>query len=164
MLDRLRPGSLAHARLNESIGDLVDAWAERHRGVAWLLNIEEDIDGAGEEAALTVYRMVQEGLVNALRHARAESVEVSLSLRDGDLVVSIRDDGAGLPANFHMGFGLLGMGERVRRLGGRLAVRNGAEGGTLIEATIPWSRPQSPQADSSVDERDVPLFTAVAHA
>jgi two-component system sensor histidine kinase UhpB len=164
MLDRLRPGSLAHARLSESIGDLVDAWAERHRGVAWLLNIEEEIDGAGEEAALTVYRMVQEGLVNALRHAEAESVEVSLTLRDGDLVVQIRDDGAGLPENFHMGFGLLGMGERVRRLGGRLSVRNGPEGGTLIEATIPWSRPPASREESSARERDLPLFGVVAHA
>jgi len=164
MLDRLRPGSLAHARLSESIGDLVDAWAERHRGINWLLNIEEEIDGAGEEAALTVYRMVQEGLVNALRHAKAETVEVSLAFRAGDLVVSIRDDGAGLPANFHMGFGLLGMGERVRRLGGRLSVANGAEGGTVIEATIPWARPQTRQEELFIRDRDVPRFTAVAHA
>jgi two-component system sensor histidine kinase UhpB len=164
MLDRLRPGSLAHARLSESIGDLVDAWAERHRGINWLLNIEEEIDGAGEEAALTVYRMVQEGLVNALRHAKAETVEVSLAFRAGELLVSIRDDGAGLPANFHMGFGLLGMGERVRRLGGRLSVANGAEGGTVIEATIPWARPQTRQEELSIRDRDVPRFTAVAHA
>jgi two-component system sensor histidine kinase UhpB len=163
MLDRLRPGSLAHARLSESIGDLVDAWAERHRGVTWLLNIEEEIDGAGEEAALTVYRMVQEGLVNALRHAKAESVEVALALRDGDLVVAIRDDGAGLPENFHMGFGLLGMSERVRRLGGRLSVANGAEGGTVIEAVIPWSR-QGARPEMSPMPDDVPLFAAVAHA
>ena len=136
-LDRLRPGSLAHARLSESIGDLVDAWAERHRGVTWLLTIEEEIDGAGEEAALTVYRMVHEGLVNALRHAAAETVEVTLAFRDDDLVVSIRDDGAGLPKNFHMGFGLLGMSERVRRLGGKLSVVNGAESGTLMMVSGP---------------------------
>ncbi|WP_395016648.1 histidine kinase [Dongia sp.] len=158
MLDRLRPGSLAHARLSESIGDLIDAWAERHRGVTWLLNIEEEIDGAGEEATLTVYRMVQEGLVNALRHARAETVEVSLALQAGDLIVSIRDDGAGLPADFRMGFGLLGMGERVRRLGGNLSVGNGADGGTLIEAVIPWL---APPADAQ--QRGTPAF-AVAHA
>jgi two-component system sensor histidine kinase UhpB len=164
MLDRLRPGSLAHARLSESIGDLVDTWAERHRGVAWLLNIEEEIDCAGEEAALTVYRMVQEGLVNALRHARAESVEVSLALRAGNLVVSIRDDGAGLPENFQMGFGLLGMSERVRRLGGRLSVGNGAAAGTVIEAIIPWPRPPAGLEEPAVHERRVPLFAAVAHA
>jgi len=163
MLDRLRPGSLAHARLSESIGDLVDAWAERHRGMTWLLNIEEEIDGAGEEAALTVYRMVQEGLVNALRHAKAETVEVSLAFRDGDLIVAIRDDGAGLPANFHMGFGLLGMGERVRRLGGKLTVANSAEGGTLIEATIPWRISRSIASGASTSE--TPIMGAVlAHA
>jgi len=142
----------------------MDAWAERHRGITWLLNIEEEIDGAGEEAALTVYRMVQEGLVNALRHANAESVEVSLALRDGNLVVTIRDDGAGLPENFHMGFGLLGMSERVRRLGGRLSVANVAEGGVVIEATIPWSCPRARQDDSSVGDRAVPLFAVVSHA
>jgi two-component system sensor histidine kinase UhpB len=165
MLDRLRPGSLAHARLSESIGDLVDAWAERHRGVAWLLTIEEEIDGAGEEATLTVYRMVQEGLVNALRHAKAETVEVSLALRDGTLAVSIRDDGAGLPKNFHMGFGLLGMGERVRRLGGRLSVANGAESGTMIEARIPWPRQPAVEAEASARGSEWPIIGAVlAHA
>jgi two-component system sensor histidine kinase UhpB len=161
MLDRLRPGSLAHARLSESIGDLVDAWAERHRGVNWVLTIEEEIDGAGEEAALTVYRMVQEGLVNTLRHATAETVEVSLAFRDNDLVVAIRDDGAGLPANFHMGFGLLGMSERVRRLNGRLSVTNGAESGTVIEATIPWPSRPAPQAAQTSSQRDMPVFGAV---
>ncbi len=164
MLDRLRPGSLAHARLSESIGDLVDAWAERHRGITWLLTIEEEIDGAGEEAALTVYRMVQEGLVNALRHAAAQTVEVTLAFRDGDLVVSIRDDGAGLPQNFHMGFGLLGMSERVRRLGGKLTVSNGTESGTVIEATIPWRKAPMPEPESVSIEREAPGFAAVAHA
>jgi two-component system, NarL family, sensor histidine kinase UhpB len=164
MLDRLRPGSLAHARLSESIGDLVDGWAERHRGIAWLLNIEEEIDGASEEAALTVYRMVQEGLVNALRHAKAETVEVSLALRNGDLTVSIRDDGNGLPANFHMGFGLLGMSERVRRLDGHLSVANGTESGTVIEATIPWPSRRAAQAAPVPSSPDLPAFGAVAHA
>jgi two-component system, NarL family, sensor histidine kinase UhpB len=164
MLDRLRPGSLAHARLSESIGDLVDGWAERHRGVTWLLNIEEEIDGAGEEAALTVYRMVQEGLVNALRHARAETVEVSLGLRDGALVVSIRDDGRGLPANFHMGFGLLGMSERVRRLDGRLSVENGSEAGVVIEAVIPWPNRRAAGAAPASSAQETPIFGAVAHA
>jgi two-component system sensor histidine kinase UhpB len=162
MLDRLRPGSLAHARLSESIGDLVDAWAERHRGVNWLLTIEEEIDGAGEEAALTVYRMVQEGLVNALRHAAAETVEVSLAFRDDGLVVAVRDDGAGLPANFHMGFGLLGMSERVRRLNGRLSVTNGAESGTVIEATIPWPSHRAEQTEAASQQRDMPIFGVVA--
>jgi len=164
MLDRLRPGSLAHARLSESIGDLVDAWAERHRGVTWLLTIEEEIDGAGEEAALTVYRMVQEGLVNALRHAGAETVEVSLAFRGDDLVVSIRDDGLGLPAGFHMGFGLLGMSERVRRLGGRLSVANGAESGTVIEATIPWPSHRAAPAQPIASQHDMSTFAAVVHA
>jgi two-component system sensor histidine kinase UhpB len=164
MLDRLRPGSLAHARLSESIGDLVDGWAERHRGVNWLLTIEEEIDGAGEEAALTVYRMVQEGLVNALRHAGAETVEVSLAFHDNDLVIAIRDDGAGLPANFHMGFGLLGMSERVRRLNGRLAVTNGADSGTVIEAAIPWPSHRTQQTESISQQRDLPTFGAVVHA
>jgi two-component system sensor histidine kinase UhpB len=163
LLDRLRPGSLAHARLSESIGDLVDSWAERHRGVTWLLNVEDEIDGVGEEAALTVYRMVQEGLVNALRHARAETVEVSLALKDGALSIAIRDDGIGLPGGFHMGFGLLGMSERVRRLGGRLSVANGAEAGTVIEATIPWQRPRAADISSTDSELAIP-GAMLAHA
>jgi two-component system sensor histidine kinase UhpB len=165
MLDRLRPGSLAHARLSESIGDLVDAWSERHRGVTWLLTIEDEIDGASEEAALTIYRMVQEGLVNALRHAAAETVEVTLAFRGDDLVVSIRDDGRGLPADFHMGFGLLGMGERVRRLGGRFSVGNGIEAGVVIEAALPWSSQTPPEPERAMPRAAIPALGAVpAHA
>ena len=165
MLDRLRPGSLAHARLSEAIGDLVDAWAERHRSVTWLLSIEEEIDGTGEEAALTIYRMVQEGLVNALRHAKAETVEVSLAMRGAELVVSIRDDGRGLPADFHMGFGLLGMSERVRRLGGQLSVGNGDEAGTVIAAAIPWPNPSTTQTEAGAARDVEPGFgMALAHA
>jgi two-component system sensor histidine kinase UhpB len=108
--------------------------------------------------------MVQEGLVNALRHATAETVEVTLAFRGGDLLVSIRDDGTGLPANFHMGFGLLGMSERVRRLGGRLSVANGGDSGTVIEAAIPWPSRQ-PAAEPSSRQRGLPIFGAVpAHA
>lgn len=161
MLDRLRPGSLAHARLSESIGDLVDGWAERHRGITWLLSIEDEIDGAGEETALTVYRMVQEGLVNALRHAKAETVEVALAFRGSDLVISIRDDGLGLPADFHMGFGLLGMSERVRRLGGRLSVENGAEAGIVIEAVISWPNPGAMQVEPTAPRTAATILGAV---
>ena len=108
--------------------------------------------------------MVQEGLVNALRHAKAATVEVSLAFHGGDLVVAIRDDGAGLPKDFHMGFGLLGMSERVRRLGGRFSVEGGADGGTLIEAAIPWPAPQDRRTETSAPQRDLPLLAAVAHA
>jgi hypothetical protein len=51
----------------------------------------------------------------------------------------------------------------VRRLGGRLSVANGAEGGTVIEAVIPWSR-QGARPEMSPMPDDVPLFAAVAHA
>ena len=164
MLDRLRPGSLAHARLSEAIGDLIDGWAERHRGITWLLTIEDEIDGAGEEAALTIYRMVQEGLVNALRHAAAETVEVALAFRDDNLVISIRDDGRGLPTDFRMGFGLLGMGERVRRLGGRFAVTNGAEAGVVIEAILPWPHPTPPEPRRTAHPSEMPVLGVLAHA
>ena len=51
--------------------------------------------------------------------------------------VSIEDDGVGLPADLRFGFGLLGMSERIRKLGGHFNVRGGSHAGALIEAVIP---------------------------
>jgi signal transduction histidine kinase len=92
----------------------------------------------GEEANLTLFRLVQEGLTNALRHGRANQISV-LFTRDGDGVfVTIKDNGIG-SGSFgpKTGFGLLGMQERVERLGGRLEVISEPGEGFTLRAWIP---------------------------
>jgi signal transduction histidine kinase len=92
----------------------------------------------GEEANLTLFRLVQEGLTNALRHGKANRISV-LFTRDGEGVfVTIKDNGIGCGnTGPKTGFGLLGMQERVEKLGGRLEVMSEPGEGFTLRAWIP---------------------------
>ena len=85
-----------------------------------------------------LYRIAQEALTNALRHARAENIRLRLDTPPGEARLIIEDDGcgfdaAGVPADR---FGLIGMSERVRLLGGRLNLESTAGEGTRVEVVV----------------------------
>lgn len=86
----------------------------------------------------TVYRVVQEAMTNALKHAGASHVEVELAERAGEVVVTVRDDGGGSTGG--VGRGLVGMEERVGAHGGMLDHGDRPEGGYRVTATIPVRR------------------------
>jgi signal transduction histidine kinase len=87
---------------------------------------------------LTAYRLVQEGLTNALRHAlHPRGAEVEVRYDATALALSVRDDGAGVPADVEAGSGLLGMRERVSVYGGDLVARPREGGGFELLATLP---------------------------
>jgi signal transduction histidine kinase len=87
---------------------------------------------------LAAYRIVQEGLTNARRHAPGAAVDVELHYRDRALGLRIRDNGPGLAAGaVAEGHGLTGMRERAAAVGGRLRTGAAAGGGFLVEATLP---------------------------
>jgi two-component system sensor histidine kinase UhpB len=94
-----------------------------------------------EETALTAYRIVQEGLANALRHSGADLVEVTVTRANGALHIVVGDNGAGLdttrPLSSSGGLGLRGMSERVSALGGALTLGNEAQGGARLTASLP---------------------------
>jgi two-component system sensor histidine kinase UhpB len=83
--------------------------------------------------------VVQEGLINALRHAQASRVETTVESDERSIVVTLTDDGIGLPADWSRPghFGLRGLAERVERLGGRFSVSNSANRGVTLRAEIP---------------------------
>ena len=85
----------------------------------------------------TVYRVVQEALTNAARHAPGSHVEVVLSVEDGRFVVTVRDDGPGASDEKGGGFGLVGLAERVRALGGELVAGPAPAGGFAVTARLP---------------------------
>jgi signal transduction histidine kinase len=84
------------------------------------------------------YFVVAEALTNVLKHARAESAQVSASIDDGTLRVKVRDDGIG--GADPSGHGLVGMSDRIAALGGRFAVDSPAGRGTVVTATLPAFR------------------------
>ncbi len=138
MLDRLRPLVLEQMGLREALRQLVASWQERYPDTTWSLRLSPSLGECGELVGLTLYRAVQECLTNVVRHANANAVTITIEA-DGEAIrMSAGDDGRGLPADFRFGYGLLGMAERIRQLRGRLIVRGGPEGGTLVEIVIPY--------------------------
>jgi signal transduction histidine kinase len=85
---------------------------------------------------LSAYRIVQEGLTNALKHAHARAAEVRLRYTPGELAIDIRDDGVGGRPN-GAGHGLVGIRERVRIYGGEMSAAPADGGGFLLSTTLP---------------------------
>jgi two-component system sensor histidine kinase UhpB len=97
----------------------------------------------GPSVTLAIYRVVQEGLTNALRHACPSHVDICIESDAQRIHVSVADDGVGLPADWARPghYGLRGLADRVTQLGGILNVRNQHTRGVLLSADIPLAVP-----------------------
>ncbi|GAA1812800.1 histidine kinase [Actinomadura chokoriensis] len=100
------------------------------------VRVEGDLTGLPAAAEVAAYRIVQEALTNVHRHAGAGCAEVTLCL-NGDLHVTVGDDGVGLPEHLRSGVGMSSMRERAAELGGSCTVGPGPKGGTLVRARLP---------------------------
>jgi signal transduction histidine kinase len=109
----------------------------KRTGLKITVSADEDTDNLPEEHKTCVYRLVQEALNNSARHGNARSAEVAVKRGDRRVLFSVRDDGAGFDPRLVRGMGLLGMEERVRRLGGSLHINSELGRGTLISAELP---------------------------
>jgi two-component system sensor histidine kinase UhpB len=143
MLGRLRPIGLAEFGLIEAIDNLIEFWRRRHPEIAYRCDIAAEAEGCGTLIETTVYRIVQESLSNALRHSRPSAISIAVTIERGGrgeddaLVVTVTDDGQGMSAEPGVGYGLLGMSERVKALGGSFAVSSGFGTGLVVTATLP---------------------------
>jgi signal transduction histidine kinase len=91
---------------------------------------------------LSAYRIVQEGLTNALKHARASHADVTVRYRSEELEVQVADDGAGAATSDGLGHGLVGIGERVKIYGGEMSAGTAPAGGFILSARLPVDRYQ----------------------
>ncbi len=150
MLERLRPLILDHMGLAEALRQLVMGWEERVPRLQFSLELPPVLPALDERVGLTLFRSVQECLTNTVRHSGAEHVAVRLALRQaglpggapgGAIEVTVEDDGGGFAPDQRFGFGLLGMSERARGLGGEVRIGAGApesDGkGARVEISIP---------------------------
>jgi len=94
-------------------------------------------EGLPEEHKTCVYRIVQEALHNCVQHAAAHTVKIAVRQRNGQLLLSIQDDGKGFQVERTRGMGLLGIEERVEHLGGRFAVDSVPGKGTELRVSLP---------------------------
>src|SRR4051812_13340846 len=86
---------------------------------------------------LSAYRIVQEGLTNALKHAHARQADVLVRYAPGELCIEVRDDGAGDRRNGDAGHGLIGVGERVKVYGGEMTAGGADGGGFVLRTRLP---------------------------
>jgi signal transduction histidine kinase len=124
------------------LGDLVDGARDASGSVVRLIMSGQAarLDPGVELAA---YRIVQEALTNARRHAPGAAVDVELRYADDALRLRIRDNGPGQAARYHAGHGLLGMRERAAAVGGSLQTGDARGGGFLVEAELPARAPDA---------------------
>ncbi len=142
LIPRLAPLSLDTLGLSATLENLVRDWQRRRPQVTLQLAQTLPVD-LGPSVALAIYRVVQEGLINALRHARASKIDIDVQADPHRVLVTVADDGIGLPADWARPghFGLRGLTDRVATLGGmfRIACNDGR--GVRLTAEIPLVLP-----------------------
>jgi signal transduction histidine kinase len=89
---------------------------------------------------LSAYRIIQEGLTNSLKHARASHADVTVRYRPNELEVEVIDDGAGAAPSDGLGHGLVGIHERVKIYGGEMNAGTAPAGGFILSARLPLDR------------------------
>lgn len=143
----LRPPTIDSLGLGAALTSYTRSWSER-TGIAVNLTLAKNFGRFPEPIELSIFRIVQEGLNNIWKHARATQVHIALVYASRRMLrVTISDDGVGLPEGFDLAalsnsghFGLLGISERVALMGGRLSFRNQKQGGLLLIVEIPHPR------------------------
>lgn len=136
LLSGLRPMAVGQLPLATVLSDMFEDLAQRHGGIEWTLDIAPGLPEPDETVALTIYRILQEGTTNALRHSGASHVTARVARGPAGWQVSLSDNGRGL-ASAAEGNGLSGMRERVALLGGSFEVRDGPRGVTLLASLPP---------------------------
>jgi signal transduction histidine kinase len=110
-------------------------------------------DDLPDEYKTCIYRVVQEALHNCSRHARAARVHVRVQQEPSRLSLSIQDDGQGFDVRQTKGLGLLGIEERVARLGGKCEIHSALGSGTIVAIELPFSNNER-SGDARGKEKD----------
>jgi PAS domain S-box-containing protein len=142
LMEGLHPQVLDSAGLAEAVRALLANWSQQHPAIRVTLRLVSPLDDISEEVRIHLFRIVQEGLTNLARHAKAGCARLFLGVSTrGELhVVSLvlRDNGVGMDlAAPRSGFGLIIMRERARNLGGSFELWSQPGGGTRIAVKVP---------------------------
>jgi signal transduction histidine kinase len=131
-------GDDAHLRPQPGLDDLDALIAEIARaGLPVQLHVPGEPIPLTRALELSTYRIVQEGLTNALKHARATHADVTICFRPGELHIEVRDDGAGATSSNGHGHGLVGVRERVKIYGGEMTAEPAPGGGFVLSTRLP---------------------------
>ncbi|MFN4060714.1 MAG: ATP-binding protein [Paracoccus hibiscisoli] len=132
LLDDLRPMAVGQLPLATVLGDYVADLNRRWPDTTFTLDMAAGLPEPDEATALTLFRILQEGTTNALRHAQAGRVRIRLWTDPAHWRMVLADDGTGMAPDRRDGTGLTGMRERITLLGGTLRIEPAAPGTRLV--------------------------------
>ncbi len=142
---RLRPPDVDELGLAASLEGLVSGWNGRCAGTRFSIELDGELDGLPRDFAASLYRIAQEAITNAAKHAEASQVTLRLRMREAAgaeerarIELAVDDDGKGeADVAVKSGMGLLGMRERIAALGGALSIEARRPSGLVLRAQIP---------------------------
>jgi two-component system, NarL family, sensor histidine kinase UhpB len=146
IIRQLRPGSLDNLGLAETLKDTVNSLQKQYPDLNVSLNLSGQLESLGESLNINIYRIVQESINNAIKHAEAKNIDIKLATtKTGALELTIKDDGKGMDihdVDQSNHFGLLGMRERVQAFKGSFNIDSDLKvkannKGTTIYINIP---------------------------
>jgi two-component system sensor histidine kinase UhpB len=135
----LRPGILDRVGLLTTLRYESNQFQQR-TGIVCRLHAPEEESRLPPATATAFFRIFQEALTNIARHSGASTVEAAFRLENGQFLMEVQDNGKGIAEDAlsnSNSLGLLSMHERARALAGEVAIRRGADGGTIVTARIP---------------------------
>jgi len=138
----LRPPALETVGLNRVLEDTCYEYA--HQTHLTVHYSGEELPQLASEVSIGLYRLLQEALTNVVKHARAQTVRVTLRPENDHIYLRVEDDGQGFDwaarqtAPGPAGLGLIGMQERIQLMRGELILESSPEGGTRLLARVPW--------------------------
>lgn len=138
----LRPrqsGGLTAGELATALQELVACWQQRATDIDFQLSMPPELPEVGGEVGQTAYRLAQEALTNVVRHSAARCCRIAVEVGQKDLKLRIEDDGRGMAiaANSGLHCGLLGIRERLTKIGGDLSLSSTAGQGVQLQARLP---------------------------
>jgi signal transduction histidine kinase len=143
-LFRLRPPDVEELGIAASLEGLISGWNGRSRGrTRFEIKLHGDFEHLPIAIGAGLYRIAQEAITNAAKHADAGRVVLRLAMKGSEIELAVEDDGLRDDAATGSGMGLLGMRERVAMLGGRLSFTTAEPSGSTLLAVIPVAAPES---------------------
>lgn len=142
VVEELRPSLLDHFGLPTAVRAYVESMCGKE-GLSVVVDLVHGCESMSKEASIGLFRIVQEGLANIIRHAHAHTVKLDMHGDELSCVLTLTDDGRGFDADspeFRWSHGLMGMRQRAEGLGGRLEIKSGVGVGTTLSVAVPLSR------------------------
>jgi signal transduction histidine kinase len=131
----LRPPALDELGLLSALRE--QAASYQHQGLQIIVDVPESLPPLPAAVEVATYRIAQEAVTNAVRHAEAQQCRLRLCLDERVLTLQVSDNGKGIAPGHHIGVGLVAMQERASELGGSCNITQGSSDGTTVQVSLP---------------------------